>query len=167
MRLILKYSFSKIVTAPILSYLSKLGNIIQPQRNVKPILISGSPRGGTTWIAESIAKAIGSKRILWEPLQEGNIHKKGLNFGKRPFITDEIISERQRKFFDDLLEARFSNAHTVRLRENFGNAIQLLSSKRLVIKFVRGNGVLGWLAKEYKLPKPLVIIRHPCAVISS
>ena len=38
---------------------------------------------------------------------------------------------------------------------------------RLLIKFVRGNGAVGFLKRRYGLPKPLVVIRHPCAVVAS
>jgi 5-enolpyruvylshikimate-3-phosphate synthase len=101
----MKHSLSKKITAPILSTLSKAGNLVNSSRNDSPILISGSPRGGTTWIAESVAEAFGSKRMLWEPLQEGNIHKSGIKFSKRPFVVDENITEEQKQFFEILLKA--------------------------------------------------------------
>jgi hypothetical protein len=163
----MNHSIQKKITAPILSGVSKMGNLIYPSRNESPVLISGSPRGGTTWIAEAVAETFSSKRMLWEPLQEGNIHKSHINFSKRPFVSDNNITGEQRIFFNKLLNAEFANAHTVRLRESYFNLFRLLSSDKLIIKFVRGNGVVGWLAKEYKIPKPVIIVRHPCAVISS
>jgi len=157
----------KRATSPFLQLASRTGNLIYPHRNDEALLISGSPRGGTTWIAESIGAALGNSRILWEPLQEGNISKLNLGFSKRPYLDKNTVTIKQEKFFHSLVNARQANSHLLRIREYPFNFIQLLANSRLIIKFVRGNGVVGFLAERFSLPKPLIIIRHPCAVVSS
>src|SRR5699024_9146178 len=115
------------------------------------------PRGGTTWIAESVAHALGTNRLLWEPLQAGNPAKHGLGFSARPFIDEDSLADDQAHFFNSLLQARYANPHLLRLREQPSNVWSLFSGSRLVIKFVRGNGVVGCLSRKWQLPEPLVI----------
>ena len=158
---------TKYCTAPFLKITSRMGNIIFPKRNNKPILISGSPRGGTTWIAETIAKVYLSERILWEPLQEGNIDKDGLRFSKRPYIDEQTATPEVDAFFQKLLQSKQANAHLLRLRKYPKNVLSLLRNQRLLIKFVRGNGVVRYLRRRFAIPTPLVILRHPCAVVAS
>src|SRR5699024_5283303 len=67
-----------------------------------------------------------------------------------------------------LLQGRYANPHLLRLRSQPRDIWRhLFSGDRLVIKFVRGNGVMGYLAERFELPKPLVVVRHPCAVVAS
>jgi hypothetical protein len=40
-------------------------------------------------------------------------------------------------------------------------------AKRLVIKFVRANRLLPWICSRFPIKKPILLIRHPCAVVSS
>ncbi|RZU99604.1 hypothetical protein [Spiribacter vilamensis] len=157
----------KRTTAPLLQMASCIGNRIYPYRNENALLISGSPRGGTTWIAESIGNAIGRYRSLWEPLQGGNISKLNLGFSKRPFLDDNSVTSDQKNFFHTLVNAQQANSHLLRLREKPSNIFHLFTNGRLIIKFVRGNGVVALISEKFELPKPLIIIRHPCAVISS
>lgn len=163
----MRHSILMKATAPLLRGAGCVANKVHRERNRNPIIISGSPRAGTTWVAESIAKALGSRRILWEPLQEGNPDRYGKGFSKRPFLTDGNVTQGQIDFFKDIISAKNANAHTLRLRKFPGNFFHSLNSDRLIIKFVRGNGVVGWMHRELNIPKPLIIIRHPCAVISS
>ncbi len=160
-------SLAKRAEATVFSSIARLFNGIYPGRNDGPIIISGSPRGGTTWIAESIARMYGSARVLWEPLQDGNFEKQPLRLSKRPYIDESSADTRIDAFFERLLHGTMVNRHTLRLNKQPGHRWSLFRNQRLVIKFVRGNGVVGYLQRRFDLPKPLVIVRHPCAVVSS
>jgi hypothetical protein len=162
-----KKAIIKQLTAPFISSLSAFGNVLHPDRNKGPLLISGSPRGGTTWLAESIAEIFDSRRLLWEPLQSGNIANSSLALSKRPYLDEDDVSPEVRSFFCDLLDAKLGNAHLYRLRNRPSNLFNALSSDKLIIKFVRGNGVVGYLRRNFDIPKPVVVIRHPCAVVAS
>jgi len=153
----------------ILNPVSKFMNKVYSSRNENPWLISGSPRSGTTWLAELIAEAE-KNRLIWEPLQEGNSDKHSYNFSKRPLynpIKKDEINDFQITFFDKLLSGENLNIHNLRLRAYSLNIFNTLGNRRLIIKFVRGNGVVGYLHEHFNIPKPVVIIRHPCAVIAS
>lgn len=160
---------SRRILRPPLVVLWALGNAVNSHRNVRPIVISGSPRGGTTWVAESVARAFNSRRVIWEPLNPQNVSIKNLGFDQRPFVDKDSVSGGQYRFLKRLAFGKLINVYMFRL----GTAVRkrelgkLLSNERLVIKFVRGNGVVGFLFRKFSIAKPLVIIRHPCAVVAS
>lgn len=147
------------------------GNYLHKDRNLNPIVISGSPRSGTSWLAESIAQIFATKRLLWEPLQDGNMEKDGLGFTKRPFLEGNTVTVEMENFFIELMNAVQVNSHLLRLGKRYknipGTMYGLVSNQRLIIKFVGGNGVVGYLKRRFNIPKPAIIIRHPCAVIAS
>lgn len=156
----------KHLSSPIWRTLSNIGNHIYPERNKDPIVISGSPRSGTTWIAETLAAIYKTKRVIWEPLQGGNRASHKLNLSKRPYIAHNA-SPNVYHFFNSLLTGQQMNGYLLRLQKNPKNIYSLLSNSQLIIKFIQGNGLLGYLHRTFNIPKPLVIIRHPCAVVSS
>lgn len=159
-------SLAKASRAP-LAALARLGNVAFAGRNEKPIIVSGSPRGGTTWVFESIAGCFARPRIFWEPLQASNPANSTGLFGKRPYIDERHVGREQERFFQSLLNGTMANSHTVRLRHRPSNVLKLSGDGRLLLKFVRGNGVVGFLKRRFDLPKPIIIVRHPCAVVAS
>jgi hypothetical protein len=42
-----------------------------------------------------------------------------------------------------------------------------LLGKKLIVKFVRSNRMLPWIAERFKLRSMILMIRHPCAVVAS
>ncbi|NIQ14129.1 MAG: hypothetical protein GTO02_06915, partial [Candidatus Dadabacteria bacterium] len=44
---------------------------------------------------------------------------------------------------------------------------QMVNVDYYIFKFVRANMLIEWLTKNFPLKKPVFIIRHPCAVVSS
>ena len=163
----LKYKTKKY-SGYMLDVISYLTNYVYSTRNKNPFLISGSPRSGTTWLAEIIVASERS-RLIWEPLQDGNPTIATYPFkSKRPFLS-KIKSEYNEfdPFFKKLLDGRNLNSHTLRLKVNPNNLYKAFTNSRLLIKFVRGNGVVSYLQNRFNLPKPVVILRHPCAVVAS
>lgn len=162
-------SFLNYVTAPPLTTLSYIGRHLRSHRDSQVFVVSGSPRGGTTWLAESLGAVLNTQRLYWEPLQDGNIAlPRSLMSSKRPFFEpDELLKPHEERFFRNLLTGKQANAHLLRLRTRPSNLFALFGSGPLLIKFVRGNGILGYLHKRFNINKPLVIIRHPCAVVAS
>ena len=47
------------------------------------------------------------------------------------------------------------------------NLLKIINAKRLVVKIVRGNLLLEWFTNNVTSLKPLLVIRHPCAIIAS
>lgn len=141
-----------------------LGKIIHIKKKVrKPIIITGAPRSGTTWLAEIFCQGTGGI-IYWEPLHLRNQKDlQKMNFTWRPVIKREENNTKYQRFFEEIINCRKWNRHLlsqIKIPDIFLN-------KYWVIKFVRANGVVQWLMKNFQISVPLVIIRHPCAVISS
>lgn len=44
---------------------------------------------------------------------------------------------------------------------------EALLAKKLVVKFVRANMMFDWLTSNFNIRPPALVIRHPCAIISS
>lgn len=156
----------------------------------RTIVVAGTPRGGTTWVAEALAEAPGylpllepeqvfhvaetlvalpGYCLLWEPLQ--------------PFYSDPLETADGAPAFyvttNCVLREHFKNitAGKVRISKYLGKlgGLRYLVSEafrrvshfqRLVVKFVYCNLLLHWILKEFEL-KGVLLLRHPCAVVSS
>jgi hypothetical protein len=149
----------------------------------KTIVVSGTPRGGTTWLAETLAQTPGylhlfepldpfhlvatlkalpeseATRYLWEPLNPfGAFGTPGTGaelYGASNYLLHQHIKRTISGQF------RFSQYFALRSVPR-----QLKFVNRLVAKFIRANLLLYWMLKEFSL-KGALIIRHPCAVVAS
>jgi hypothetical protein len=145
----------------------------------RPWVISGSPRSGTTWLAEIISASVQNPRMIWEPFHCKNPELKNYNFSHRPYIKESDKKDTNIEFFQKLLKGDMLNLTTLKInatpkffyKKGVGSLHNVLYSifgnGQLIIKFVRGNGTLEFLYDTFNIPKPVVIIRHPCAVIAS
>ncbi|MBK9538661.1 MAG: sulfotransferase [Flavobacteriales bacterium] len=129
----------------------------------KAILIFGAPRGGSTWL-EELVRTIPSTATIWEPLDlENNPPFARIGFWWRQHIPEGEQWPEAEALFQDLLAGRMLSNYLTRT-STLG---QLRAADRLVVKFIRGNLLLPWMVQRFPLPKPVLLIRHPCAVISS
>ena len=130
------------------------------------VLVFGAPRTGTTWFID-ILNTIPDFLSIFEPLnpiwfkaaQEINITSRPY---RNPEETDLVLEE----LFRDLLRGkiRSENPH---IKMTFYDIFKRVTSKRLLLKFTRGNRLLPWVSNNFKVDKTYLIVRHPCATISS
>jgi len=127
------------------------------------IIVCGSPRSGSTWLAEVLSK-IDGYRIIFEPLYlRKNPELTDLGFNWRTYIEPGTEWREAQQFFQKVLRGKISNEWT-----NSGSDFRtILKSRALIVKFVRANRLLKWLTERFSTKKPILMIRHPCAVISS
>jgi hypothetical protein len=154
--------------------------------NIKDtIIVTGSPRSGTTWLME-ILRVIPGYTSVFEPLnpiyfpesfnngfssrtykssdedwQIGEEYLRNILSGRlyyTPGLLDKEIY-RKRKFPMILSSFIYQLKPEILMHKLFGN--------KLVVKFVRLNRLLPWLVKRIQLRHIILIIRHPCAVIAS
>ena len=152
----------------------------------KNLIIAGSGRSGTTWVQDVLAEANGL-RTVFEPLHPLGVSRaRGLAYRYVP--ADDEAPE-LRRFFDDLLGGHLRGLwpdYRIRpdrfnplnhgVREVVWNARKLIRHRRqyrdqrarpfAVIKMIRANLMLPWIASHYEVPI-LLVVRHPCAVIAS
>ncbi len=129
----------------------------------KAILLFASPRGGSTWL-EEILGTIPRTATIWEPLDLENVPQfRQLGFAWRQHIpTGESWPEAEelfiRLFSGGLLSPYLAQATT---------PMALRRADRLIVKFVRGHLLLPWITERFQVPRPVLLVRHPCAVVAS
>ncbi len=153
----------------------------------KVIIIAGSGRSGTTWIQDAIAGG-NSMRTLFEPLHPIGVpsaHHFGYQYVKAGVEHPSLKTFMDRAFAGQMksLWANYRirpdrfNLLKYRLPNVIYNVKKLIkhypiyrpttaANNGLVVKFIRANLMLSWLAQAYKHPI-LFVVRHPAAVVAS
>jgi len=136
------------------------------KRDVPPpenaLIVTGTGRSGTTWLANIISSSPGIVAI-YEPLHPlFNKYAKKVGFSWAPYLPPDVKREDVVHMFRIILSGRaldeFRNTHI----------LKALGGKFFVFKFINLNRLLPWLLKNFRLKyKPVLIIRHPCGVIYS
>lgn len=122
------------------------------------ILIAGSGRGGTSWLAETVCAA-GGYRYVFEPFHPGRV-AAARPFGYRRYLRPgehrpDLLEPASR-----ILGGRVRGLWTDRFQRGF------IHRKRL-IKDIRANLFLAWLARNFPGMPVVFVLRHPCAVARS
>lgn len=150
-------------------YLFRLNKLKKYFRNniskTNPIIISGSPRGGTTWLYE-VFQSTSNRFGLWEPL-----HDKMLNqfFKKDTYLFHKYIPINSKNkeietYFNNLLSGKYITTPLLQKNTNFKT---YKKTDGLLIKFCRLSPMLPWFNRLYPDIKILQLYRNPLAVVSS
>jgi hypothetical protein len=138
------------------------------------LVVAGSPRGGTTWVAESLASLRGHL-LLSEPLEPSThpniLETLGIGYdhyiapGMR--VEPDTVDWTVREYLQKVLAGQMPLAEYLRPGGLSNLPLRnLFQFQRYVVKFIRGNLLLHWLLETFEL-KGVLIIRHPCAVVAS
>ena len=132
------------------------------------IFLTGAPRSGTTWLYELFSALLNTSFGIWEPLNP-NKYRMLRHYEEplRPYLKPGTQSIKDAIFFSNLLKGKLHQASTMEkfdLRKFFYGQQH---NQPLIIKSVRGNRILPWLAEYFHLKYGFLLLRHPCAVISS
>lgn len=127
------------------------------------IVICGSPRSGTTWLAETL-NSIPRSAILFEPEHVGEVQEARAAGLKWHTYKDrgELWPEGER-FFRQVLSGKVLSAWTTSLVPLH----RAFRPERWIVKLVDANFFLGWLATTIRSRRPILLLRHPCAVVAS
>ena len=129
----------------------------------KTLIICGSTRSGSTWLAELVSSIDGHSQIF-EPMHTGYLKEaKKAGIKKNMYVQGNDAWLNGQKFFTRVLSGKVINPWTT-------SQIpwkKLIKTERLVVKFVRANLILDWLSKHLDVLPPAMVIRHPCAIIMS
>ena len=129
------------------------------RRPSKAVLISGSGRSGTTWLAELIAST-GRYRYCFEPFD----HRRSPELGHleyryvRPDDADPALVDPVR----DLLCGRI-----VHRRMYFHNPPSWRARDAILVKEIYGNLAVPWIGRQFPHVRIVVLTRHPGAVAVS
>lgn len=128
------------------------------------LIVTGDPRGGTTWLAEILCAWPGTA-MNWEPLHhELGVVPEALRWGKRPFIPESDNDAARITLMRGLLSGKHSNAWTLR----YCSTDRAQGAERLLTKFVRANLLLPWMTTRIAFArKPILLLRHPVPTVLS
>lgn len=124
----------------------------------RSILIAGTARSGTTWLAEIIASQVAC-RIMFEPFHSIKV-KAFRTFEYFQYVRPATENAQLYAYCDTVLRGRIRHPWIDR------EAAILRPDYRL-IKEIRANLFLKWMQQRFPQAPLLFIIRHPCAVVLS
>ncbi len=193
----IKRKLNKNFLSRLKSYqLKKLGKKYARNYDIgNTIFISAVPRGGSTWLFETLLELIDESLGVWEPLcfnGNANAQLTKLNFNSRQFINPQMKEQKFESFFYEILTGQVPNLYYIPLKyanlstkENLNlivDSIKLVlkkfeylnfitdkikNKKHLVIKTVRSHRLLRYLTKNFEIALYILLVRHPCAVVAS
>lgn len=128
-------------------------------------VISGSPRGGTTWLYEVIEKNSNGFGI-WEPLHPKSMQDfyKDTNQWFHKFVPANEKNEELEKYFNALLKGHFITESLLQKNSKFRT---YKSTSFLLQKYCRLSPLLPWFSNFFPEVKIVQMYRNPLAVVSS
>jgi len=128
-------------------------------------ILTGMPRGGTTWLTEFFLQRPDTLYIH-EPLSLFRLKTySNLTIDWHQFIPKNETWPEMKEVLKELFQAQCINRSLI---INTRNKNHLAQTSSIFVKFVRLNRMLPWVVREFpELPKPIYIIRHPGAVVYS
>jgi hypothetical protein len=146
--------------------LAKLNKIIFQIKDYElrdTLVVAGTPRSGTTWLAE-VLSATSEYAMIYEPLHPVRFPEAARSgFQARTYLPAGKTWISGEKYLEEVFTGRISSARFEGMK-NFKKAIL---SHKLIVKFIRVNRLLPWLSEKFNVRHIILLIRHPCAVIAS
>jgi len=152
-------------------------NEVEMDKKIKPILVTGSHRSGSTWVGQMLATAPHIAYIQ-EPF---NI---GINIGTIPTIlplwfqniTDKE-AELYKSIFEDLMQYKYPLINNINKTKSLRHAAQIVKGQGLFLWYKMNNRIpllkdpiaifsAEWLSATFDM-NVVVLIRHPAAFCSS
>lgn len=131
------------------------------------IIISGAPRTGTTLLMEILSTLPRYKTIL-EPLHlEWFPSLSKLGFPPRIYLNTKEDNELLYNHLKNVFTGKVVSQKPSYSLFNFKELYSRLSFNKICAKFVNGNRLLPWISDRFTLKATFLIIRHPCATVSS
>ena len=121
------------------------------------LFLAGSPRSGTTWVAERVAGQ--GLRLIFEPFHPDEVGTSSV-FDHRQYLRPSDADPRFLRPAERILRGRIRSSWVNRYNR------RLLPARRL-IKEVRANLFLGWLHAHFPWMPIVLVLRHPGAVAAS
>jgi hypothetical protein len=107
---------------------------------------------------------MGKASVLFEPLNLSDVPEAAAaGFDWSTYRLPGTPWPEGEAYLSAVFEGRIVNEWTAR-ELSLAGAIR---SDRLIVKFVRANRLLPWLCERFELPAPILLFRHPCAVVAS
>lgn len=137
-----------------------------------PILISGSPRSGSTWLLEALERHFAARRN-WEPVDGIEQHlgtpMGQRRFGLRPYIGPEELDHPLARLLLGVVDGDAPRQWRRAWSGKQGaatNLARIAGARRTVVKFTEAQRCLPFIARQRSNPA-VVILRNPLSVTAS
>lgn len=130
------------------------------------VVVAGSPRSGTTWLAELLG-AMPSYKVLDEPLhlQFPTLPDLGLDW--RTYVAPDADRPDLAGYLERAFRGQIRGNYLTMSDSRLGRFVELVRRPHVVAKFVRANRMLHWIDATFDLRGIVLLVRHPCAVVAS
>jgi hypothetical protein len=130
------------------------------------VVVAGTPRSGTTWLMELLGLMSGY-RTLFEPLHRNWFPEASdAGFSPRDYINPNALASQKEEYLRKVFEGRVASK-VPHYSLNPMTIIHRCLSDKLIVKFVRANRLVPWIAERFAVRGIIVLLRHPCAVVES
>jgi len=124
----------------------------------KSVILAGSGRSGTTWVG-NIINHDDDYRVAFEPVHRENVPEFS-HFASRQYLRAQNADPAYLEPVKRLLEGRIRNKWIdSRNRNEF--------ARKLLIKDIRTNLLLAWIAHRFPAVRIVLLLRHPYAIAAS
>lgn len=144
-----------------------------------PILVTGAPRSGTTWVGRMLAlcPALNYVHEPFNPAAEAG--NRGCNLRLKDYFT-YITEDNESRYYRPvkrILEGRYDLGHALLGARSLSGVVASLREWRRFVAHRRAGGATlikdpiallsaGWLARRFDI-RCVVMIRHPAAFVAS
>ena len=130
------------------------------------IIISGTPRGGTTWFMELI-ETLPEYKSIFEPFhKEWFPQVKQLSLSPRPYLEPNAENKPLKEYLKQVFTGQIISREPLFPLTPTAIYKRLLATK-ILVKFIRANRLLPWIVNNFQVRGTYFMIRHPCATIAS
>jgi hypothetical protein len=128
------------------------------RRSDHTVFVAGSARSGTTWLAD-IINHDNDYRYVFEPFRPNRLGL-GQRFAPRQYLRPQDADPGALAVAGRVMTGRIRGQWTDQMNRK-------LVARRRVVKDVWANLLLGWIHEHFPQIPIVLILRHPCAVVSS
>lgn len=127
------------------------------------LVIFSHPRSGSTWLSDLFLKNRDRDYLtVYEPLGMYVPSIKKMKLFRWQYVPENESWESLYDYFDKILRGVFNPFIILKRDKKL-----LFKSNQIMIKFIKGNALLPWFVKHFKTRTPILLLRHPCAVVAS
>lgn len=134
------------------------------------IVVTGSPRSGTTWLSELLRELPGYK-MLNEPLhlKSAPETKQLDNLDWRTHVSPNADFPELESLLRRALTGRVGTTWKWRLKDSnpIRQLMQHTRQRKLLVKLIRAGRMLPWVTQRFPVRAVVSTFRHPCAVVAS